>query len=395
MIRREIPKGRVQSFSQVIDKVSEIAQRVRERGDTALRELTLELDGIKLDSLVLDKDYIDGRASELGDEMREAIDRVWVQLTSFHEIMRPPNVGGGNGKIKYGVIWTALNRVGIYVPGGKKTYPSTLMMAGIPARVAGVSELFVSTPVRNRLDPAIAYIAQKLKVKAIYPVGGAQAIVAMAFGTESVSKVDKIIGPGNIYVQAAKYLVSGEVGIDGIEGPTELVVIADDSSDPKRIALDLMAQGEHGSSSLLVLISDSERILDEVSKLLNEGNEYFLVKVKSLDEAIDIANEIAPEHLSLYSSRAREYLSKVKNSAAVTLGDTPPALIDYAAGPDHILPTNGWSRFRGGITVFDFLKPISHVDAEKADENLIRAAMKIAEYEGFSIHARSIGVRYE
>ncbi|BCS91639.1 Histidinol dehydrogenase [Metallosphaera sp. J1] len=395
MIKRELPTRRVQSFSQVLEKVNEITERVRKEGDRALREFALQFDGVKLDELVLGEAQVTSAASKVPPEVKGAIDEIWDQLVSFHELIMPPSLGGGSKNVEYGVLWRPLQRVGIYVPGGKKSYPSTLMMAGIPAKIAGVEEIHVATPVKDELDPAIAYIATKLKVKRIYPVGGAQAIAALAFGTESVTKVDKIVGPGNIYVQAAKYIVSKEVGIDGIEGPTELVVIADETSDPKSVALDLMAQGEHGSSSFLVLMSTSEELLNKVGELLGDENEYYMVRTETLEKAVELANQLAPEHLSLYTSRSRELLHLVKNAGAVTLGNTPPALIDYSAGPDHILPTNGWARFRGGVTVYDFLKPVSYVNAERADRGLVKAAEILAEYEGFRNHARSIGVRYE
>ncbi|QKQ99537.1 histidinol dehydrogenase [Metallosphaera tengchongensis] len=395
MIRRELPKRRVQSFSDVLDRVREIINRVRVGGDQALRELTLQIDGVKLDRLVLEDSYIKERSEVLDPKVKEAIDNVWLQLTSFHDLIKPPNLGGGSEGVEYGIIWKPIRKLGIYVPGGKKAYPSSLMMAGIPAKIAGVKEIFVSTPTRGDLDPAIAYIAQKLQVKNVYPIGGAQAIAAMAYGTESVKAVDKIVGPGNVYVQGAKFLVSSDVGIDAIEGPTELVIIADENANPKNVALDLMAQGEHGSSSMLVLISNSAELLNEVSNLLQGDNEFYLVKVSSLEEGIQIANELAPEHLSLYTSRARELLARVENAGAITLGNTPPALIDYSAGPDHILPTNGWARFKGGLTVFDFLKGISYVRAERISESLVKSAEIIARYEGFNVHANSVGVRYE
>lgn len=395
MIKRELPTRRVQSFSQVLDKVNEIVEKVRKDGDRALREFALQFDNVKLEELALSEEQVTNAASKIKPEVKGAIDEIWDQLVSFHELIKPPSLGGGSKNVEYGVLWRPLERVGIYVPGGKKSYPSTLMMAGIPARIAGVEEIHVATPVKGEIDPAIAYIASRLRVKRVYPVGGAQAIAALAFGTESVTKVDKIVGPGNVYVQAAKFIVSQEVGIDGIEGPTELVVIADQTSDPRSIALDLMAQGEHGSSSLLVLMSNSEELLNKVAELLNDENEYYLVKTENLETAIELANKIAPEHLSLYTSRSRELLHLVKNAGAITLGNTPPALIDYSAGPDHILPTNGWARFRGGVTVYDFLKPVSYVNAEKADRKLVKAAEILAEYEGFKHHAKSIGVRYD
>ncbi|MFP3189363.1 MAG: histidinol dehydrogenase, partial [Sulfolobaceae archaeon] len=229
----------------------------------------------------------------------------------------------------------------------------------------------------------------------LYRLGGAQAIAAFAYGTESVKKVDKVVGPGNIYVQAAKFLVSRDIGIDGIEGPTELVIIADDTAKVEDLILDMRAQAEHGLSTFIVLLTTSQYIVDEVKRELErDRNVYYVIKVSSVEEAIKIANEISPEHLSLYVTSPKRYLDIVSNSGAVSLGSTPPAVIDYAAGPNHILPTNQWARFRGGVTVYDFLKPIMYANLEKPDDKLIQSAIILAKYEGFEFHTKSIGARY-
>lgn len=394
MIEYTLPKERPISFISVLDKVREIVTRVKEGGDKAIIDYTEKFDNYLLSDIKAKQDEIKSQASLLDYTVKNAIDIIYDQLTDFHKSIMPPNSGGGKNGIDFGVVWKPIEKVGIYVPGGIKTYPSTLLMAGIPAKIAGVKEIYVTTP-REKVDPAIAYISIKLNINGIYKIGGAQAIAALAYGTESVKKVDKIVGPGNIYVQAAKYLVSENVGIDGIEGPTELVVIADDSANAENVALDLLAQGEHGKTSFLVLISTSEFLVNKVKSILpNEGN-FYLIKVNSIDEAVQLANDIAPEHLSIATSSPLQVLSKISNAGAITLGNTPPALIDYCAGPDHILPTNGWSRFKGGITVFDFLKPLSYVISEKPEKDLIKAAMVLAKYEGFNLHSKSIGARYE
>ncbi|MFP3217570.1 MAG: histidinol dehydrogenase [Acidianus sp.] len=395
MIIKELPKSRPISFDQVLDKVSEIVGKVKREGDKALIEFTEKFDGIKLDNIKVTKEEIHAAASLLSEDIKKAIDVVSEQIKEFHTSIKPPQIGGGKSGVDFGIIWTPLEKVGIYVPGGKKLYPSTLLMAGIPAIVAGVEEIYVATPTKGKIDPAIAYIAVKLNVKEIYKIGGAQAIAALAYGTESVKKVDKIVGPGNVYVQAAKYIVSKDVGIDGIEGPTELVIVADDSANSEEIYLDLLAQGEHGNSTLLVLISTSDRILREVEEKASGSDlTFYLVKARDLEEAITYANSIAPEHLSLQVSSPREALKMVRNAGAVTLGRTPPAIIDYSAGPDHILPTNSWAKFKGGLTVYDFLKPISFAQATNPDKELINAAITLARYEGFEIHSKSIGERY-
>ncbi|BDC19652.1 histidinol dehydrogenase [Acidianus sp. HS-5] len=395
MIIKEFPKSRPISFDNVLDKVNEIVEKVKREGDSALVEFTEKFDGIKLDNIKVSWDEIHYYASSLPDDVKNAIDIISEQIKEFHTSIKPPQIGGGRGGVEFGIVWTPLEKVGIYVPGGKKLYPSTLLMAGIPAVVAGVKEIYVATPTKGKIDPAIAYIAKRLNVKEVYRVGGSQAIAALAYGTESVKKVDKIVGPGNVYVQAAKYLVSKDVGIDGIEGPTELVIVADDSANPEQVYLDLLAQGEHGTSTLLVLISTSDKVLKEIEdRASNLELTIYLVKAKDLEEAVNYANEIAPEHLSLQVSSPRETLKMVRNAGAVTLGITPPAIIDYSAGPDHILPTNSWARFKGGLTVYDFLKPISFAQATNPDKELINAATILAKYEGFEIHSRSIGDRY-
>ncbi|EZQ11030.1 MULTISPECIES: histidinol dehydrogenase [Acidianus] len=396
MIKEEIPKNRLVEFTQVLDVVESIVNQVRQNGDKAIIDLTKKFDSVELKDLSFSKDEIEQQASLLSDDLRRAVDVIYEQLKEFHLTLMPPEVGGGKSGVEFGIVWKPIETVGIYVPGGKQKYPSTLLMAGIPAKIAGVREIYFSTPQYDKLDPMMAYICQKLGIKQAYRIGGAQAIAAMAYGTESVHKVSKIVGPGNIYVQAAKYIVSREVGIDGIEGPTELVIIADDSADPRRVATDLLAQGEHGKSSLLVLISTSGRLISKVKELLStDVNDFYIVEVKSVEEALKISDELSPEHLSLQVRSPRSTMKLVRNAGAITLGNTPPAMVDYGAGPDHILPTNGWSKFRGGITVLDFIKPISYTNLDNPTKELIDASIKIAKYEGFEIHGKSIGIRYE
>ncbi|BBG24017.1 histidinol dehydrogenase [Sulfuracidifex tepidarius] len=401
MIHDKLPEVRPNSLEPFLDKVKEIINDVVRDGDQGLIDLTAKFDNVRLSSVKASDEEIKESSESLPEEVKSSIDMIWDQLKNFHESAKPPNFGGGRNGISFGIMWKPIDRVGIYVPGGLKSYPSTLMMAGIPAKVAGVKEVHVSTPTKGKLDPAIAYVGRKLGVKAFYKIGGAQAIAAMAYGTSSVAKVDKIVGPGNVFVQAAKFLVSNMVGIDGIEGPTELVVLADDSADPSLIAKDLVAQGEHGPLSFLVLISWSEALLNKVREaLISLGQDkskenFYLVLVRSPNEGIDQVNQIGPEHLSLYVSKPREILSSVRNVGAVSLGRTPPAIIDYAAGPNHILPTNGWAKFRGGVTVYDFLKPVMYAEADSPSTELIKASITLANYEGFRVHGESIGDRYE
>lgn len=394
MIKTELPKERPNDFTKVLPDVEKIISYVKSKGDEALIELEEKFDKVKLSSLKLTN--IENLTREVSEDVKKAVDIIFSQIYEFNSAIKPPNtIAGSYNGIDYGIIWRSIERVGIYVPGGEKAYPSTLLMAGVPALVAGVKEIYVSSP-PNKITPVIAYISMKLGVKEVYTIGGAQAIAAMAYGTQTVKKVDKIVGPGNIYVQAAKYIVSGDVGIDGVEGPTELVIIADESANPNHVILDLRAQAEHGKATYLVLLTNSDKLADIVSKELErDQNTYYVIKVNSIDEAIEMANEIAPEHLSLQVNNAKEYLNKVRNAGAVTLGSTPPAIIDYSAGPNHILPTNSWAKIRGGVSVYDFLKMIMYASAKSPSKEVIEASKILAKYEGFSYHANSIGVRYE
>ena len=394
MIKRELPKERSYDFIGVLSDVENIVNEVKNRGDKAVIEFEEKFDKIKPNSITLQK--IEELASQIDSDLKQAIDTIYSQLYEFNALIRPPNIiAGENNGIDYGIIWKSIEKVGIYVPGGDKAYPSILLMAGVPAVVAGVNEIYVTTPPYN-ISPEIAYIGLKLNVKEIYTIGGAQAIAALAYGTETVKKVDKIVGPGDVYVQAAKYLVSKDVAIDGIDGSAELVIVADESADPYHIILDLRAQAEHDEFAFLVLLTNSDKIIDLVSKeLQHDANTYYLIKVNDIDEAIELVNEIAPEQLSLYVVNAKTYLSRVKNVGVVTLGDTPPAIIDYVAGSNHILPTNKWAKVRGGISVYDYLKIVMYTSSENPDKKIIDAAKILAKYEGLNYHANSISVRYK
>lgn len=354
----------------------------------------MKYDGVRIDNIIVTSEELTKYSSKLTPGVKSAIDKVYEHLMKIHELMKPKDLLVDVGNLRLGIMWRALDRVGIYVPGGLRSYPSTLLMAGIPARTAGVDRIYVSTPPTRDggIDPAISYISLKLGVTKVYRVGGAQAIAAMAYGTESVDNVDKIVGPGNIYVQIAKYLLQDVVAVDGFEGPTELVIIADESANPYDIISDMKAQAEH-RDALIVLISTSDKLLDEVEKvLMHDLNEYILVKVNDVEEAMDLVNELAPEHLSLHIRNYLDVLQMVKNVGAISLGGTPSALIDYL-GPNHVLPTNRWARCRGGLTIYDFIKPIMLAFGE-APKELIESAMKIARYEGFVNHVESLGARY-
>jgi histidinol dehydrogenase len=397
-ILRNLPSGRSRDFGDVVEYVKNIIEYVRIYGDKALIEFTRKFDGVEIEGVKIDAKELEKCMGLLPNNVKNSIDIIYNHLFNIHYTTLPKDIKININGVIMGISWRSIYRVGIYVPGGAKSYPSTLLMAGVPAVVAGVKEIYISSPpMKNKcVDPAIAYIAMKISAKEVYRIGGAHAIAAMAYGTESVSKVDKIVGPGNIYVQVAKYLVQGDVDIDGVEGPTELVIIADEYADCRKIALDMMAQSEHGKDVLVMLLTPSGKLIDEVEKELAQDkiHRYYLIRVKDIDEALEIANKLAPEHLSLYIKESQKYLEKVVNSGAVAMDSESPSMIDYL-GPNHILPTNGWAKTRGALTVYDFLKPIAILyNSKDIDKELLDAAKVLARYEGFIIHEQSIGERY-
>ncbi|BBD73981.1 hypothetical protein HS1genome_2370 [Sulfodiicoccus acidiphilus] len=271
MIYHTLPDRR-SDIGDYVEKVRAIVNEVRQGGDNALIKLTERLDGVKLSTVKATKEEIDEASAKLPHRIATDIDVIFKHLYDFHSQTKPPNQGISQSNLVIDLVWEPIRRVGIYVPKGRNSYPSTLLMTGVPAIVAGVDELYVaSAPSVSGLDPAVAYISKKMGVREIYRLGGPQAIAAMAFGTESVAKVDKIVGPGGLFVQAAKLLVSQWVGIDGIEGPTELVIVADESADSRLVAHDLLAQAEHGPNTVLVLLSTSEAVLKEVERAIQSS----------------------------------------------------------------------------------------------------------------------------
>ncbi|MEM4514377.1 MAG: histidinol dehydrogenase [Ignisphaera sp.] len=398
-VYRGLPSSRPLEIEKVLDVVKGIVDYVKSFGDKALIEFTKRFDGVEIDSVTLDRDQLNKCCRDLDTSIKNALNKVYDFLVKVHELCKPRDIIVEINGVKLGYVWRSIESVGIYVPGGRKAYPSTLLMAGVPAKVAKVNKLYVTSPPTPNgcLNPAVAYLSILLEVEEVYRIGGAHAIAALAYGTESVKKVQKIVGPGNIYVQAAKYLVQQVVAIDGIEGPTELVVIADDNADPKTIAVDMMAQAEHGYGSMVALISVSEEVTLEVSKILEQDtdHDYYVAVVDDVMKAIDIANSLAPEHLSLHIRDAHKYIPYIVNAGAVSISREPPALIDYI-GPNHILPTNRWATSRGALSVFDFLKPVSVIlDSSSMDSDLLKSVILIAEYEGFSVHGRSVGLRFK
>jgi histidinol dehydrogenase len=398
--------------ADLVEKVAAILEDIRRRGDTALFEYTERFDGVKLDSATIKvspKERAKAKREVRPDFIR-AIKVAKARIEEFHYSQLQTSWSLGGKEETLGQLVRPLERVGLYVPGGKAAYPSTVLMTGIPAKVAGVAEIAMCVPAPIR--PEVLVAAEEVGVREIYKVGGAQAIAALAFGTESVKKVDKIVGPGNIYVTIAKKLVFGEVDIDMLAGPSEVLIIADTTAKPSYIAADLLAQAEHDREATAVLITVDKRLAEQVSqevkKQLLSLTRYKIAKealeqkakifvVSSLSEAIDLANELAPEHLELIVKEPFSLLSQIKNAGAIFLGsNAPEAIGDYIAGPNHVLPTSGTARYFSPLGVYDFLKKTSTIYmSAKALANLAKEAIILAESEGLDAHAKSIKIRLE
>ena len=391
--------------------VRQIVDEVRDRGDAALVDYTLKFDGIKLTCLEISKQQITSAYQEVDKELVSALKLAAERIYSFHLAQRD-NIWGkviGQG---LGQLVRPLERIGVYVPGGTACYPSTVLMTVIPARVAGVREIILATPPgSNGTVPAPTLVAAAVAgVDRIFCVGGAQAIAALAFGTESVPRVDKICGPGNIFVTLAKKMVYGVVDIDGLQGPSEVLIIADETANPEYCAADLLAQAEHDPLASAILITTSRQLADEVNReveqqlrglkrqaIITESleNRGMIVVVTSVDEAIELANLYAPEHLCLMVDRAGSYIDKLSNAGCIVAGERSTVVLgDYVAGPSHVLPTGGTARFSSPLNVGDFIKLINLVTIDEASlRQLVQAASIMARAEGFEAHARAVEKR--
>ena len=398
----------------VKDVVVKIINDVRTKGDDALIEYTNQLDRNELSksNFILDETAINNQTDGLPEKICKAIQTAADRVRAYHEKQLPQDLSFNDDlKSTLGYMWKPLETAGIYVPGGTASYPSTVLMNAIPAMVAGVKDIVMSTPLTDgQINPSVLYAAKIVGIKKIYCMGGSQAVTAMAYGTESVAPVNKIVGPGNIYVAEAKRQVSGFVGIDMFAGPSEIVVISDQNSDPKIISADLIAQSEHDKSAQSILITTDQALAEAVEKEVPSQLESLprkeiasaswdsngkIIVVRDLKEAFDISNQLAPEHLELAIDNARDFLKYIVNAGAVFLGrNTPEALGDYVAGPSHVLPTSRSAKFSSGLSVFDFLKKISLVEFTKEGiEEIGNSAMTIADNEGLDGHSRSIEYR--
>lgn len=405
------------SYGQYEQTVSEIIDQVRTKGDEALFAYTLKFDKCTItpENIKVTKEEIEEAYNKVDSALVEVMKKSAANITKFHEKqlhnswIAPEN----NGTI-LGQKITPIEISGVYVPGGKAAYPSSVLMNVLPAKVAGVSRIIMTTPpgADGRVNPETLVAADIAGVDEIYKAGGAQAIAAMAFGTESIPRVDKITGPGNIFVALAKKACFGYVSIDSIAGPSEILVLADETANPRYVAADLLSQAEHDEMASAILITTSRPLAEQVSKEVElftqklsrkeiiekslENYGYILI-ASNMDEAIDAANEIASEHLEILTENPYEVMTKVKNAGAIFLGEySSEPLGDYFAGPNHILPTNGTARFFSPLNVDDFLKKTSIISYSRDALFKVHKDIELfAEKEGLTAHANSIKVRFE
>lgn len=393
--------------------VRDIIAGVKKDGDRAVRKYTEKFDSIKLKQMSVSKKEVDASAKKAGKEFMQALRQSIKRVRTFHEFQREESWYFSEKGLLLGQILRPMERVGVYVPGGKASYPSTVLMNVIPAQIAGVKEIALCTPMPGgKINPEIAAAIKLLGVNEVYRIGGAQAIAALAYGTETIKKVDKIAGPGNVYVAAAKRMVFGDAGIDMIAGPSEALIIADKTANPTFIAADILSQAEHDEMASSVLITDSEALAEDVTRELasqmktlkrkeiaKKSLEQYgaVIVVKSLKTAFELANRIAPEHLEIMTKTPVRFLPEIKNAGAIFLGEwAPVALGDYAAGPNHTLPTGGTARFSSPLGVYDFMKRSSLLMAKKEGfTELAKAVETLADVEGLEAHGNTIRVRID
>lgn len=405
------------NYGQYADTVQAIVDDVKARGDEALFEYTEKFDKVKVtkDTIRVTKEEIDKALKQVNPKLMEVMVKSMKNIRAFHEKQKQLSWFDTtpDGTI-LGQRVTPLDSVGLYVPGGKAAYPSSVLMNIIPAEVAGVNRIVMVTPPGKdgKVNPVTLAAAHIAGATEVYKVGGAQAIAALAFGTESIPKVNKIAGPGNIYVALAKKAVYGHVSIDSIAGPSEIMVLADESANAKFVAADLLSQAEHDELACAILVTTSMKLAEEVSKLTEEfiaglsrkeilqksiDNYGYILVADSMDDAVDVVNEIAPEHLEIQTINPFETMTQVRNAGAIFMGEySSEPLGDYFAGPNHVLPTNGTAKFFSALSVDDFIKKSSIVYYSKeALEPIHEDIIAFAEAEKLTAHANSIRVRFE
>lgn len=404
-------------YGEYEDSVKEILAQVKERGDAAVFELTEKFDGSKIsvENLVVTEAEIEEAYAQVDEELLGIVRKSLKNIESYHEKQMQHSWFDSkpDGTI-LGQKITPLSRVGVYVPGGKAAYPSSVLMNIMPAKVAGVDEIIMTTPPGKdgKVNPTTLVAAKEAGVDVIYKVGGAQAIGALAYGTESIPKVDKIVGPGNIYVALAKKAVFGYVGIDSIAGPSEILVIADETANPRYVAADLLSQAEHDQLASSILVTTSEKLAKQVSEEVDAfvaelsrkeiiqkslDNYGHILIGETMEDVIDIANEIASEHLEIMTANPYDVMTRIRNAGAIFIGEySSEPLGDYFAGPNHVLPTNGTAKFFSPLSVDDFIKKSSIIAySEEALAKVHKDIEKFAEAEQLTAHANSIKVRFE
>lgn len=402
--------------SEIERTVTQILHQIRTHGDDALLELTRRFDNpeiIRIEEIELPQDQLKSVLSALGRTQRDALEQAASRIRIYHEkqLSQSWDYVEPNGT-RLGQKITALDRVGLYVPGGKAAYPSSVLMNAIPARVAGVGELIMVTPMPGgEKNPLVLAAAAICEVDRVFAIGGAQAVAALAYGTVTVPRVDKIVGPGNAYVAAAKRHVFGTVGIDMLAGPSEILVICDGKTNPDWIAMDLFSQAEHDEQAQSILLSPDQSFLDAVADSIcrlietlprqaiiraSLENRGALIHVRDLEEACEIANRIAPEHLELSVDQPEQWVDSIRHAGAIFLGRyTCEALGDYCAGPNHVLPTSGTARFSSPLGVYDFQKRTSLIQVSATGASKLgEIASVLARGEGLDAHARSAELRY-
>lgn len=410
----EIFKRDEEKETGISETVSKILKDVRENGDSALKKYAMKFDGAAPEKLEAGKEELEEAVSHADEEFLHILEKAAAHIRAFHEKQKRTDfvVTERNGVV-LGQKVMALDKVGLYVPGGTASYPSTVLMDCIPAKIAGVKEVIMVTPAKDgKLNPDVAAAAKVAGVDRVFKIGGAQAVAALAYGTESVPRVDKIVGPGNAFVAEAKRQVFGKVSIDMIAGPSEILVIADGKSNPVIVAADMLSQAEHDKMASAVLVTDSRELAEKVAAELERqipllpraeiarasiDNFGKIIIADSIEQAIEASNEIAPEHLEVCLDDPFKYLASIRHAGSVFLGrNAPEALGDYFAGPNHTLPTSGTARFSSPLSVDDFVKKSSftYYTAEALAEEAGEIA-KFARREGLEAHARSALIRTE
>jgi histidinol dehydrogenase len=395
-------------------QVKDIVETVLKQGDQAVRDYTKQFDKVVLDTFKVTDVEIEAAYQNIDPLLIDDLKKAYENILRFHEKQMLEDYYIESNGSKIGQIIRPIETVGIYVPGGTAAYPSTVLMNTAPAKIAGVKNIIMITPpnTEGKIKDILLVAAKIAGVDQIFKVGGAQGIAALTYGTAQIPKVDKIVGPGNIYVALAKKLVSGFVGIDMVAGPSEVVIIADEEANPSYIAADLLAQAEHDVLAKVILLTPSTTIVDRVQEELKRQTETlsrrsiindclenngYIINTSSIEEAILISNKIAPEHLELQFKDAEKYINQINNAGAIFVGEfTPEPVGDYYAGPNHTLPTSGTARFNSALSTTDFIKKISLIQyskesLDKSKDSIIR----IANEEGLTAHANAIKVRYK